>query len=409
MPDLVRDETLDALVRELNSAEGRGADAVRGGAEGRSDGTVSDHRAPRVELGEGDALERVLAAAVSRRATDVLLLPGSPPVLRVNGKLVTASEVPLDEDEIRALLAPFVGPAGWRALRRHGATDFSVRLVAKTGEGAWRFRANVHRQRGRLAVAVRALPREIPTLASLNLPASLSDLVRPSRGLVLLCGPTGSGKTSTLAALVGELNRTRACHVVTIEDPVEYEHPNRAGFVEQIEVGTDSPSFAAALKASLRQNPDVIVVGEMRDLESISMALTAAETGHLVLSTLHTNDVPQSIHRLVDVFPAEQQGQVRLQLALALHAIVCQQLVPRADGGGRLPAIEVLVATPAVRHHIRKQAVQNLYNEIALGKRSGMIAMEESLGRLVRSGLVTREEAEIRASHPEALEGYLRG
>jgi twitching motility protein PilT len=408
MPELVRDEALDALVRELNRAEGRAAEA-RGGDDRRSSEAPASGRGPRVELGEGDALERVLAAAVSRRATDVLLLPGSAPVLRVNGRLVTAGDEPLDEEEIRTMLAPFVGPGCWRALRRNGATDFSVRLVAASGEGAWRFRANAHRQRGRLAVAIRALPREIPTLASLNLPAALADLVRPSRGLVLLCGPTGSGKTSTLAALVGELNRTRACHIVTIEDPVEYEHPNRAGFVEQIEVGTDSPSFAAALRASLRQNPDVIVVGEMRDLESISIALTAAETGHLVLSTLHTNDVPQSVHRLVDVFPAEQQGQIRQQLALALHAVVCQQLVPRADGSGRLPAVELLLATPAVRHHIRKQAVQNLYNEIALGKRSGMISMEESLGQMVRSGLVTREEAEIRAGHPEALESFLRG
>jgi twitching motility protein PilT len=197
--------------------------------------------------------------------------------------------------------------------------------------------------------------------------------------------------------------------VVTIEEPVEYEHPNVRSIVEQVEVGVDAPSFAAALKASLRQDPDVLLVGEMRDLETIAIALTAAETGHLVLSTLHTADAAQAIHRVVDVFPALQQGQVRQQLALALHAIVCQQLVPRVDGRGRVPAVEVLLANTAVRQHIRRDRIENLHNEITLGKRAGMISLEESLARLVRSGTVALEEAQIRATQVDELESLLRG
>ena len=245
-------------------------------------------------------------------------------------------------------------------------------------------------------------------MGALGLPGSLADLVKTTRGLVLVCGPTGAGKTSTLAALLGEINRSRTCHVVTIEEPVEYEHPNVRSIVEQVEVGTDAPSFVAALKAALRQDPDVLLVGEMRDLETISIALTAAETGHLVLSTLHTSDAAQAIHRIVDVFPAVQQEQVRQQLALALNAIVCQQLVPQTDGRGRVPAVEVLIANPAVRQHIRRGRIENLRNEITLGKRMGMITLEESLARLVRAGAIGIEEAQIRATHVDELESLLR-
>jgi twitching motility protein PilT len=226
---------------------------------------------------------------------------------------------------------------------------------------------------------------------------------------VLLCGPTGSGKTSTLAALVAEINRTRTCHVITIEDPIEYEQASGRAYIEHVEVGRDAPSFAAALRAALRQDPDVILVGEMRDLETIATALTAAETGHLILSTLHVNDVSQAIHRVVDVFPAEQQVQVRQQLALSLHAMVCQHLVPRADGRGRVPALEILVATYAARNHVRTGKLEHLYTEITLGKRHGMVTMEESLARLVKARAITVEEARMRASHPDELEGHLRG
>ncbi|HYH44240.1 MAG TPA: PilT/PilU family type 4a pilus ATPase, partial [Thermoanaerobaculia bacterium] len=244
--------------------------------------------------------------------------------------------------------------------------------------------------------------------AKLNLPQSLAKLIVPSRGLVLVCGPTGSGKTSTLAALVGEINRNRAAHILTIEDPVEYELPNQRSIVEQVEIGLDAPSFASALRAALRQDPDVILVGEMRDLETVATALTAAETGHLILSTLHTSDVVQAVHRIVDVFPPGQQAQIRQQLALCLNAIVFQQLIPRADGNGRVPAIELLLATYPVRHHIRSQTLQKLYNEITLGKAQGMISFEDSLATLVREGAITLEEARVRTAKPDELESLLR-
>jgi twitching motility protein PilT len=359
---------------------------------------------------EGDPLERLLAHAVQREATDLLLVPGSPPVVRLAGNLVVLDAPVLDEEGIRLMLVPHLPARAYTELGAHGSIDFSLRLAPEgpSARGAYRFRVNLHRQRGQLAAAIRALPREIPTLASLNLPSSLAELARATRGLVLVCGPSGAGKTSTLAALVGEISRTRTCHVVTIEEPIEYEHPNGRSIIEQVEVGLDAPSFAAALRASLRQDPEVLLVGEMRDLESVAIALTAAETGHLVLSTLHTADAAQAIHRIIDVHPAGQQSQIRQQLALALHAIICQQLVPRADGKGRVPAIELLLATDAVRHQIRKERIENLRNEITLGKRLGMISLEESLARLVRSGLISAAEAQIRALHPEELDSLLR-
>ncbi len=407
MSEFMRDEELDALVRELNRTRPRReADAEDGDAHAASS-TVAP---PRRTVSDDDPLAAVLAQVVQREATDLLLVPGSPPVVRIAGRLATLERDALDEDGLRSLFAPHVAAASWRAVAEHGSTDFSLRMAPGGGvPGAFRFRVNLHRQRGRLAAAIRVLPRGIPTLATLGLPPALAELVRTTRGLVLVCGPTGAGKSSTLAALVGEINRTRTAHVVTIEEPVEFEHPNERAIVEQVEVGIDSPSFAAALKAALRQDPDVLLVGEMRDLETISIALTAAETGHLVLSTLHTADAAQAIHRIVDVFPAVQQAQVRQQLALALNAIVCQQLVPRTDGRGRVPAVELLLANLAVRQHIRKERAENLRSEITLGKRSGMIALEESLARLVRAGVVTLEEAQIRATHPEELESLLRG
>ena len=367
----------------------------------------------------GDPLEALLGEAVRRGASDLLVVPGSPPTVRVDGRLVALPGTAVAAGAVEELLEPHLGARQRRALREDGTVDFTLRLDSvdapsgasanAAGEGGWRFRVNLHRQRGVMAAALRALPRRVPTLDELNLPATLADLVAPTRGLVLVCGPTGAGKSSTLAALVGHLNRTRAAHVITIEDPIEYEHTSRQCLVEQVEVGTDAPSFAAALRAGLRQDPDVILVGEMRDLETVATALTAAETGHLILATLHTNDVVQAVHRIVDVFPGDQQSQIRQQLALSLHAIVAQQLVPRRDRAGRVPAVEVLTATYAVRNHIRNQHLQRLYNEVTLGKRHGMVSLEESLVRLVRAGIVDVEEARIRSAHTDELESLLRG
>jgi twitching motility protein PilT len=393
---LIRDPQLEELVKELNRDGGEETAAAEW---------------PPSQIPSGDPLEGLLAEAARRGASDLLLLAGAQPIFRVAGRLVAADTAPLSLEEVNELLAPFLGTRVRERLEEDGCADFSVRLAKSTSEDdrqAWRFRINIHRQRGTLAAAIRALPTAVPTISELNLPATLADLTRPTRGLVLVCGPTGSGKTTTIAALVGELNRNESRHIITIEDPIEYEHRNNHSVIEQIEVGRDAPSFAAALRASLRQDPDVILVGEMRDLETVATALTAAETGHLILSTLHTSDAAQAIHRIIDVFPPVQQTQIKQQLALSLNAIIVQQLVPRTDGKGRAVAVEVLLATNAVRNHIRNEKLQNLISEITLGKRQGMISLEDSLARLVQQKLIAVEEARIRSARPDELESLLR-
>ncbi|HYN21143.1 MAG TPA: PilT/PilU family type 4a pilus ATPase [Thermoanaerobaculia bacterium] len=413
MTQKLNDPDLDRLVQELNQQEGEEALDFEAVAEvsGKPELVPPElDLSGRARVQEGESLDLMLVELIRQRASDLLLLAGMPPVFRVDGRLLRAEGAIFDGDELAQMFKPHLGGKSQRDLDERGSADFSLRLTPgrEEGSGSRRFRVNLHRQRGQLAASIRALPLEVPDLASLNLPAAFAELIRPSRGLVLLCGPTGSGKTTTLAALVAEINRSRTAHIITIEDPVEYEHRSIKSVVEHIEIGRDARSFAEALRASLRQDPDVILVGEMRDLETVATALTAAETGHLVLSTLHTNDAAQAVHRIVDVFPPAQQSQIRHQLALALHAIVVQQLVPRADGGGRIPAVELLLATYPVRHHIRSDNTQKLYNEITLGKRQGMMSMEESLAQLARQRIIDPEEAAVRASHPDELRSYLR-
>jgi twitching motility protein PilT len=400
MKKLTPDPALQALVRELNDAEPAVDDAR------------AAQRWPSPAVPEGNPLERLLIEMAQRGASDLLLIAGVPPVFRVAGRLSRTADSPLAADDLHSLLANVVTGRVRERIEAEGFADLSLRLSRSVDEEdrrAWRFRVNVHRQRGSLAAAIRALPTEVPTLAQLRLPPSLAELVKPSRGLVLVCGPTGAGKSTTLAALVGELNRAEARHIITIEDPIEYEHRNAKSFIEQVEIGRDAPSFASALRASLRQDPDVILVGEMRDLETVSTALTAAETGHLILSTLHTSDAAQAIHRIVDVFPPAQQTQIRQQLALSLNAIVVQHLVPRSDDKGRAVAVEVLLANNAVRNHIRNERLQNLATEITLGKRSGMISLEDSLAKLVLDGTISVDDARGRSARPDELESLLRG
>jgi twitching motility protein PilT len=420
--DLLRDPELDQLIGDLNRGAARAphgeGDETTEIVDPADSLLVPDDRlspvtalAPErrvVEVAEGEPLARLLTDMTRRGASDLHLLTGLPPVLRLDGRLVTTDREPLEEEQLRQMLAPYQGARARRQLEEEGSADFSLRLGSSGSTGGWRFRVNLHRQRGRLAAALRALPREVPTLQKLNLPKSLAKLVQQAHGLVLICGPTGSGKSSTLAALLGEINQSRPAHIITIEDPVEYEHTNGRSIIEQVEIGLDAPSFPAALRAALRQDPDVILVGEMRDLETVATALTAAETGHLILSTLHTSDVVQAIHRIVDVFPTGQQSQIRQQLALALHAIIFQQLLPRADTAGRIPAIELLLGTYPVRHHIRSQHLQKLYNEITLGKGHGMISFEDSLATLVREGKVDPEEARMRSARTDELESLMR-
>ncbi|HYC59611.1 MAG TPA: PilT/PilU family type 4a pilus ATPase [Thermoanaerobaculia bacterium] len=399
MAKLLRDPQLEALVRELNDVDGATDEARAVSAWPSS-------------VPEGNALETLLIEVAQRGASDLLIVAGAPPVFRIGGRLSRTADAPLANDDIHNLLAGVITGRVREKLESDGSADFSLRLGRPATEDdrrAWRFRVNVHRQRGTLAASIRALPTEIPTISQLRLPASLAELVKPQRGMVLVCGPTGSGKSTTLAALVGEVNRTEARHIITIEDPIEYEHRNAKSIIEQVEIGRDAPSFAASLRASLRQDPDVILVGEMRDLETVATALTAAETGHLILSTLHTSDAAQAIHRIVDVFPPVQQTQIRQQLALSLNAIVVQHLIPRSDNQGRAVAVEVLLANNAVRNHIRNEKLQNLATEITLGKRQGMISLEDSLAGLVREGLVTAEDARVRASRPDELDSLLRG
>jgi twitching motility protein PilT len=270
-----------------------------------------------------------------------------------------------------------------------------------------RFRANIHYQRGTLAASIRLLPAKIPTLESLHLPAAMARLAERRNGLVLVTGPTGCGKTSTLAALIDLINTKRRDHIVTIEDPIEYQHPSRSSIVEQIEVGHDTPEFVRSLRSILRQSPDVILVGEMRDPETMATVLTAAETGHLVFSTLHTNDAVQAVNRILDSFAAGQQPQIRQQLSLALRAVVAQQLVPGVDGASRYPALEIMMASDAVRNLIRRGEDHQLRSQISIGRAEGMMTMEQSLVELVRTSRISRETALAHCFRPEDLRQYL--
>lgn len=403
MGKYVPDPEIDRLVQEMNRLVERDSEGV--GEDAGSIHNLDDPSIRTVSAGEG--LGEMLIEMVRRRASDLILVPGAQPVLRVDGLLERlGGEVA--EEGVRSLFSPHLGDRARRMLTETGSADFSISLSTDDDVGeSVRLRVNIQRQGGRLAAAVRSLPQKVPDLAELNLPESLGELVQPSNGLVLVCGPTGSGKSTTLAALLDLVNRTQFRHVITIEEPVEYEHRNRQSVFEQIEVGSDSPSFATALRSALRRDPDVILVGEMRDLETMATAITAAETGHLILSTLHTGDVAQAVHRVVDVYPSTQQAQVSQQLSLSLSAIVCQQLVPTADGGGRLPAVEVLRATYAVRNHIRRGNIDRLYNELLGGRSRGMISMEQSLAKLVREEAITADEARVRSSRPDELERLL--
>jgi twitching motility protein PilT len=347
------------------------------------------------------SLDRLLEMAARRGASDIVLVAGAPPILRITGALVQAGGEALDGEEVRALVAPLLEP--WQAdeLQKKKSVDLGF-----AREGMARFRLNIHHQRGTLAASIRLLPSRIPTLDSLHLPATLAKLAERRQGLVLVTGPTGCGKSSTLAAFIDIVNTRRAAHVVTIEDPVEYQHANRTAVIEQIEVGRDTPDFASTLRSILRQTPDVILVGEMRDAETIAMALTAAETGHLVLSTLHTNDSIQAVSRILDTFPTANQPQIRQQLSLALLAVIAQQLAPGVDGM-RYPALEIMIATDAVRALIRKGDDHQLRSSISVGRADGMMTMEQSLAELVRAGRITRETAYAHGFRTDDLQRYL--
>ncbi|HUK17446.1 MAG TPA: PilT/PilU family type 4a pilus ATPase [Bryobacteraceae bacterium] len=347
------------------------------------------------------SLEQLLAGAGGRNASDVLLISGAPVVLRINGALSIGTGPALDPEDVRSLVLPLLEPAQSEELQKKRTIDFSF-----VRESLGRFRVNIHYQRGTLAASIRLLPSRTPSLESLHLPASLARLAERRQGLVLVTGPTGCGKTSTLAALIDIVNTRRAAHVVTIEDPVEYQHANRSSIVEQIEVGRDTPDFAVTLRSIMRQTPDVILVGEMRDAETMATALTAAETGHLVLSTLHTNDAIQAVSRILDSFPTGNQPQIRQQLSLALAAVIAQQLVPGVDGVSRWPATEIMIATDAVRSLVRKGDDHQLRSQISVGRAEGMMTMEQSLAELMRLGRISRETALAHCFRTDDFERY---
>jgi twitching motility protein PilT len=351
----------------------------------------------------GYSVDALLEQLVDRDGSDLHLSAGSPPVLRINGSLVRLDDMPaLSPDDTLTLLSKMMSTTQQKKLEIEGNLDMAYSLP-----GVARFRVNVFSQRESLAAAFRLIPIGIKTLEELRLPTSLYELGRKPRGLVVVTGPTGSGKSTTLAALIDEINRTRAHHIITIEDPIEFLHRHKRCLVNQREVGPDTQTFASALRAALREDPDVILLGEMRDLETISTALTAAETGHLVFGTLHTQSAPSTIDRIIDVFPPQQQDQVRIQLAATLEGVVTQALVPTADATGRVAALEILLTDDAVRNLIRQAKVEQVYSVMQTGSGRGMQTMEQSLADLVRRGVVTLDAALTFTSRPDQLRGLL--
>jgi twitching motility protein PilT len=351
----------------------------------------------------GGRADELLDAVWKAGGTDLLLTVGLPPQIRVHGELRSIPGQPvLMSFDTDALLAEFLTPAQaavWDMTHEHDFA-FSWRDIA-------RVRGSAFNQRGHTALALRVVPQRIPHMNELGLPPVLSEMVRQHQGLILVTGPTGSGKSTTLAAMINQINIERACHILTIEDPIEYVHQHNRAMVNQREVGTDTASFSDALRAALRGDPDVLLVGEMRDLESIRFALTIAETGHLVLASLHTNDTAQALARIIDVFPAEQQAQVRTQLSAALTGIVYQRLLPRV-GGGLIAAYEVMVATPAVRNLIKDGKTHQLRNLLVTGASDGMVTFEKSLSNLLNAGAITYEDAAARSLYPKDIEVWPR-
>lgn len=347
----------------------------------------------------GYHLNQLLELVLDSGSSDLHLTAGSPPLMRLNGEIVAIEGYDrLMPGTLRPLIYGILSGRQREELEERRELDCSHPVA-----GRGRFRVNVFFQRGSVGAVLRAIPEHIMSLEELGMPPVVGEFARMSRGLVLVTGATGQGKSTTLASLVDLVNRTRAVHVMTVEDPIEYMHRHKAAVVNQREVGSDTVSFAEALKHALRQDPDVILVGELRDLETMATALTAAETGHLVFATLHTQDAPGTVQRVIDVFPAHQQQQVRVQLSGSLQGIVCQQLLPAMTGKGRVAAVEVLVATPAIRNLIREGKVHQIRTAMQAGGKFGMHTMEQSLAQLVRSGRVTVAAAAERASNAEEL------
>jgi twitching motility protein PilT len=347
-------------------------------------------------------LRDLLLMAIQKKASDLHLTYDTPPVLRINGHLILTNKDPLTREELKKMIYSILTDNQKEKFERDKELDFSLTL-----SGLDRFRVNIHIQRGSVEAAFRRIPLFIPNMEELGLPPVIADLSRKPNGLVLVTGPTGTGKTTTLASMINLINEERESLIIMIEDPIEYVHFNKKSIIKQREVYSDTNSFAEALKRCLRQDPDIIVVGEMRDLETISTALTAAETGHLVLATLHTPDAPQTIERIIDVFPPHQQMQVKLQLASALQGVVCQLLLPKATEDGRVLATEIMIATPGIRNLIREQAIEQIPTAIQTGSAYGMHTMDKSLQQLFQQGVISYDTAMMNVKNVEEFKQLL--
>ena len=345
-------------------------------------------------------IDTLLSEAVTRKASDLHLNPGRPPVLRIDGDLVSLTDFPpLDDATTAGLCRELTDERHWKEVEQRGTTDFG--LAHATGN---RFRVSVLRQRGRHAAVLRQIPSRLLSFEEIGLPPSCVELLRRPRGLVLVTGPTGSGKTTTLATMVDWINTNQDRHIITIEDPIEYYHGHKKGLVTQREIGADVPDFPEAIRRALRQDPDVILLGEMRDLETIGAAVTAAETGHLVFGTLHTTGSARTVDRMIDAFPAHQQEQIRAQLSVSIIAVISQVLLKRADAVGRVAAFEVMLMNPAIGNLIRKNETHKIQSTIQTSRRMGMITLDDHLLEMVQKGAITRQEGLDHAQEPKDLE-----
>lgn len=340
--------------------------------------------------------------ATKEKASDIHITVGIAPVLRVNGNLITLDGEKLKPEDTKALVYEALNENLIKELEEKGEVDTSF-----SSPGIGRYRVNAYKQRGSYGMALRIIPLEVPTIEELGLPKVVKDLARLPRGLILVTGPTGSGKSTTLASMINQINNERRCHILTLEDPIEYLHKHNKSIVNQREIGTDSISFANSLRAALRQDPDVILVGEMRDLETISIALTAAETGHLVLSTLHTIGAAKTIDRVIDVFPPHQQQQVRIQFSSVIQSIISQQLLPRADESGRIAVFEIMIATTAIRNLIREEKIHQIDTAIQTGAKFHMQTMDNSLLELYQKGLITKDTALMQSINQDNVRRYI--
>ncbi len=338
----------------------------------------------------------LLEMAVELGASDVHITVDSPPIARIKGNFVKLNEDSLTEQDTEIMAREITGNKKFKILEEHGDVDLSVSL-----ESGDRFRVNAYKQKGKYAIAVRTITSQIPSFKTLGLPDIIATLAEKNKGLVLVTGPTGSGKSTTLASLIDTINSTQEKHIITLEDPIEYIHHHKKGIVNQREIGSDTENFNAALRAALRQDPDVILVGEMRDPETVSIALTAAETGHLVFSTLHTVGSAKTIDRIVDMFPSEQQQQIRTQLSTVCEGIISQQLIKTIDGRNRVAALEVMIATPAIRNLIRENKTYQIQNIIQTSSKLGMQSMDQELVNLYREGKISRDSVLSRCSDYE--------